>query len=507
MNDILATMKKYPKSAWHHEHVAARPFVLSAVARGFVDSEKIRGYSVLLCHFREGELDWMPLIEDQDRVGRTMLGKYLEDENYWRGERDDWMRFSDRIESVYRKLQGKPIENIPNSELVSDIRAYTELQLESRKVSWLPEVFGFFAERAFSKQLHSFMNTNFPSADHDRNHVTEILTRPEEPSFFYKVESDLIEIADLVEDENRSDDMISSGADRAPFRGTDIGLRIEEHLKRFDWIRAESFFGARPYTYADAIGHISEILSLGIERSRKKNESWKRNLPEKIAVMEKYRLDRELVAMARLSSFCAKWQDVRKENTLKVTTLHSKYLSEIFRRSGTKEDLVGYLDYSEAGAFLAGDISEDALRARSEGVLFVYEKEKLTVYTGNEARGIVADILKRETGNLRELSGVIASSGYARGTVRVVVTAKDAEKVGHGDILISSMTRPEHILAMKRAGAIVTDEGGITSHAAIVSRELGKPCVIGTKNATRAFGDGDQVEVDARRGVIRKISE
>ena len=68
------------------------------------------------------------------------------------------------------------------------------------------------------------------------------------------------------------------------------------------------------------------------------------------------------------------------------------------------------------------------------------------------------------------------------------------------------MTRPDYIIGIKKAAAIVTNEGGITCHAAIVSRELGIPCIIGTKIATEVFKDGDLVEVNANHGVVKKIS-
>ncbi len=67
------------------------------------------------------------------------------------------------------------------------------------------------------------------------------------------------------------------------------------------------------------------------------------------------------------------------------------------------------------------------------------------------------------------------------------------------------MTTPDFLPAMERAAAFVTEEGGITCHAAIVAREMKKPCVIGTKIATKVFKDGDRVEVDATKGVVRKI--
>lgn len=77
----------------------------------------------------------------------------------------------------------------------------------------------------------------------------------------------------------------------------------------------------------------------------------------------------------------------------------------------------------------------------------------------------------------------------------------------NGDVLVTTMTHPEFLLLMKKASAIVTDEGGITCHAAIVARELGKPCIIGTKFATQVLKDGDMVEVDADSGVVRVIDQ
>ena len=72
-----------------------------------------------------------------------------------------------------------------------------------------------------------------------------------------------------------------------------------------------------------------------------------------------------------------------------------------------------------------------------------------------------------------------------------------------GDILISITTHPDFITAMQKVSAFVTDEGGMMSHAVIVSRELNKPCIVGTKIATKVLRDGDLVEVDAERGIVK----
>lgn len=83
---------------------------------------------------------------------------------------------------------------------------------------------------------------------------------------------------------------------------------------------------------------------------------------------------------------------------------------------------------------------------------------------------------------------------------------KEFSKMKKRDILVTSMTRPEFVPLMKMASAIITDEGGITCHVAVVSRELGVPCVISTKIATKALKDKDIVEVDADKGQIKKIT-
>ena len=102
------------------------------------------------------------------------------------------------------------------------------------------------------------------------------------------------------------------------------------------------------------------------------------------------------------------------------------------------------------------------------------------------------------------IRGLGASPGTASGPVRVLHSPEDGPRLMAGEILVTEMTSPDWVPIMRRAGAIVTDGGGMTSHAAIVSRELGVPCVVGTGQATHLLQDGETVTVDARAGVIRR---
>lgn len=109
-----------------------------------------------------------------------------------------------------------------------------------------------------------------------------------------------------------------------------------------------------------------------------------------------------------------------------------------------------------------------------------------------------------ETTEMREVKGQGASPGRRRGQVRVLTALTDLPALQKGEVLVAPMTSPDWVAAMQRAAAIVTDAGGITCHAAIVSRELQIPCVVGTQNATSELHTGDWVWVDGTLGLVSR---
>jgi phosphohistidine swiveling domain-containing protein len=146
-------------------------------------------------------------------------------------------------------------------------------------------------------------------------------------------------------------------------------------------------------------------------------------------------------------------------------------------------------------------ISNDELKRREEGCYFYLGKEGDIVFYYGE----IARIARESHEKTEELKGVVACKGYAKGKARIINSEKDVDKMEEGDILVSINTNPSIMAAIRKAAGIVTNEGGVTCHAAIISRELNIPCVIGTKTATRIFKDGDLVEVDADNGTVRRI--
>lgn len=104
------------------------------------------------------------------------------------------------------------------------------------------------------------------------------------------------------------------------------------------------------------------------------------------------------------------------------------------------------------------------------------------------------------------LQGTCACPGKAKGKVKIINLPEEMAKMEKGDIMVSHTTFPALVPAMKKAAAIITEDGGITCHAAIVSREMQIPCLVGIKIALQVLKDGDKVEVDAEKGIVKKVN-
>ncbi|NPA47254.1 MAG: phosphoenolpyruvate synthase, partial [Thermococci archaeon] len=136
-----------------------------------------------------------------------------------------------------------------------------------------------------------------------------------------------------------------------------------------------------------------------------------------------------------------------------------------------------------------------------DGKLYIVQSRPITTLKEAPAEGEELE----ETEEMEViLKGLGASPGVGAGKVVIILDVRDIDKVKEGDVLVTTMTNPDMVPAMKRASAIITDEGGRTCHAAIVGRELGIPTVVGTKEATKKLKDGMLVTVDGTRGVVYK---
>ena len=216
------------------------------------------------------------------------------------------------------------------------------------------------------------------------------------------------------------------------------------------------------------------------------------NLQKLIKVMKKY---------VYLHTF-------RAEMLSKSYFLLKAFLTEMAVRWKTDLETICALTPGEIIEALEKGIQPDLEEAkrRRKTYFHLMKAGVIKIYSGKEAERYflqeVREEQKEKTG--KQIKGLVASQGLAEGRVRVIVDKRELEQMEEGEILVATMTSPDYVYAIQKSGAVVTDEGGLLCHAAIISREMRKPCVVGTRVATTVFKTGDLVKVDAYEGIITR---
>lgn len=189
-------------------------------------------------------------------------------------------------------------------------------------------------------------------------------------------------------------------------------------------------------------------------------------------------------------------------------------LKEFGKRHGLTLEETRFLSIDDYSNFIIKNKKIDLARLAREHKAYsvqISDQKKTKIWTGSEAEQVMKKITWPEDNTAFSSSeiikGQVAFKGKAKGRVKIVNTVQEIAKMHKGNVLVSHMTNPDIVPAMKMASAIVTDLGGITCHAAIVARELKTPCIIGTKIATKVLKDGDMVEVNAERGLVTVLKK
>lgn len=208
-----------------------------------------------------------------------------------------------------------------------------------------------------------------------------------------------------------------------------------------------------------------------------------------------------------LASYIVFFKDWRDDMRRKFSFTWSKFFELISKHFEIKYDDIGYLNIDELVDCLENDQFNHDLVKQRRGTCIV------RIADDGESTKVLSDHIEKylkiyeesSRSNSAVIKGQVAFAGNVRGKVKILKSYHDVKDFVEGDILVAVSTHPNYLPAMKKASAFVTDEGSIISHAAIVARELKKPCIVGTKFATKQLKDGDIIEVDANDGIVRKI--
>lgn len=273
-----------------------------------------------------------------------------------------------------------------------------------------------------------------------------------------------------------------------------MGDDLEEHVKKYRFLYAR-YGDEREYTVKEAK---EKLLAIDKKEFLAKRECEKESLRQSIArAKEVLGKDADLVDIFQYMIF---YRTHRTDTMNKSSFLAIPMLKETASTFGlTYEEFI----HCTEDELVKNELpSKEILQMRQGKYVFVLDDGDISCLIGEKAEEI-RRYFQEEVSVSALVTGSVACKGIVRGVARIINNKNDFARVEVGDVIVTSMTTPDMIPIMKKAVAFVTDEGGVTCHAAIISRELKKPCIIGTKNATQVLHDGDMLEVDADKGVVR----
>lgn len=237
------------------------------------------------------------------------------------------------------------------------------------------------------------------------------------------------------------------------------------------------------------------------------DEKEQKEIAQVKALKQKHQLTDKQLRLIEIMHHLTLWTDERKKLEFQLHYFYSRIINQLGRQFGATYKQLKYLFVEELSDL---EKNRDKLFALAEWRInnaLAYKTKtgiKGKFMSQKELSKLLLELSDAKQTN--EIKGMVASRGKQdkyRGKVRIVLNSIDSKKIAKGDFLVTAMTTPDFIHGMKKALGYITDEGGVTSHAAIVARELDKPCIIGTKNATKVLHDGDMVEIDMKTGVVK----
>ncbi len=187
-----------------------------------------------------------------------------------------------------------------------------------------------------------------------------------------------------------------------------------------------------------------------------------------------------------------------------------KFYTEIAQRAGLSLEDFMALTVREIRLFLQTGVlpSRQTVKARCRLAVLIMKNGQESILTNDAAKQYIKRELPRtSTGKQDFVTGLTVYPGRVRGIARVLTTSKEISKVRRGDILVTTMTSPDMVPIFHKIKGIVTNEGALTCHAAIISREMKIPCIISTKNATSIFRDGNRIELIPETGTVKLINK
>ncbi len=474
---------------WYHQRFDGCLLLLESIAQSEIRNESKKrdcGKGIRVCFFKNGRADWYIDMEDIRRISLNIMKLAEVNPNISKDLIKGWEDADERFYSKCLEIGKLDLKKLSDKELIELFIEFKEIGFDRFSSSSIIDGFALGTDIIIADKIKEIleekeMDDKFPE-------IFSVLSAPVHQSFINVAEIDLLKIALLVKSGKGEKEM-------------------KDYVKKYFWSR-NNYFDAFVLEEDFFLKEIKETIDSGRdinEEIEKIKGTPERNKVAKEKLIKKLELDPYLVTLLTISEDFTFWQDERKRATYWNANYMFMLAEEIGKRFGFSLDEMKFISMDEISNFLEKVVGKSEVKERVKECVTYWDDDGVEVITNIEKIRDLKELIlgNQDHSGIKEINGLCASVGKVVGRVKICKSATEVGKVKKGDILVAIMTRPDYVVGMKKAAAIVTEEGGVTSHAAIVSRELGIPCVIGTKIATKVLKDGDLVEVDADRGIVR----
>ncbi len=434
------------------------------------------------------EFDWFWDIRELTRVRQIFLDKAKNDLFFFLAIYHQWESDHKKNIKVYGEFQYTDFTKLEDKELYDTYEKMYQANAKQAASGYLADAFLSSGEKDW---LSEFIADGIKK-EYVEEAIT-ILSAPTIPSYVNEEETALAKIKADIKDNYKS----FEGFLKLINQDEKIIEKLEKHTRKYYWV--ENNYFPKVLTVEDFTKKMYELDEVDHEKTLKENKKKK----------EKYLKELEdpyLTRVIRMSELATHMQDYRKMAIVRFAHFMEVIFKEIAERLDlTLTDMQNVVEPELKDIFLNRNIDKKKLKLRGEKSFLYCTQTGGLVLEGKDYKKYVneSDFI-RTFKDVKKINGVTACKGKVKGVVRIINNAK-TDEFKKGEILVTNNTTPEFVPMMKKAAAIVTEQGGITTHAAIISRELNIPCVIGTQIATKALKNGDKVEVDADKGIVKKI--
>lgn len=502
---------------WYHQRFDGSPYLIHMIAENELRDErrkrKVRAnHTVRVCFFQNDRADWYIIDDDLKKTTNAMIRLAKKEPTLSKKLLKAWTKDEKAFFETCQYVKTLDLKKLSNNKLIKIHNQLFKSGCKRFTSSAIIDGFALGSDEIIANMIMKMLKEKGLEKNYPQ--IFSKLTAPIKQSFINEAEISLLELAKIVKENKKLVDCIKKKKPKDCIKllnnFSDIKKAMKKHIDEYYWSK-NNYVMAYHLDEEHWLEEIKDMFkhNLDIEEQIKKIVTTPgRNKLVKMELMKKLKISKHLKTLLVISEDLTWWQDERKRATYWNADYSTKILSEIAKRTGFTLHQLKYMIPGEVSRIMKEPITKEEAKERMKSCALLWWKGEYQVITGKDVEKLRYTILgDQKKLDITEFTGLCASVGKVRGKVKICKSSTEVGKVKKGDILVAIMTRPDYVIGMKKAAAIVTNEGGITCHAAIVSRELGIPCIIGTKIATNVLKDGDLIEVDANNGIVKILEK